>query len=150
MVTSGRATGPGAGDYLVVGPDWKGEAPPGIKKVFTSSTQFSIAIYRTQLFNPADMPNVVKVQAGYKVQPLSAYLKQPAPAAAATIAFPKIDKELAKTNFFDYLDFVLQFGPPGPRKRRFVRSSRPSASVPARPSISRIFLPNTRRQCCSR
>ena len=112
-----RATGPDAGDYMVAGPDWKGEAPPGIKKIFTSSTQFSIAIYRTQLFNPADMPNVVKVQAGYKVQPLSAYLKQPAPAAAATIAFPKIDKELAKTNFFDYLDFVLQFGPPGPEEK---------------------------------
>ena len=63
------------------------------------------------------MPNVVKVQAGYKVQPLSAYLKQPAPTAAATIAFPKIDKELAKTNFFDYLDFVLQFGPPGPEEK---------------------------------
>jgi hypothetical protein len=42
---------------------------PGIKKVFRSSTQFSVAGYRTQLFNAADMPNVVKVQAGYKVQP---------------------------------------------------------------------------------
>src|SRR5512136_3106275 len=72
-----RATGNEAGDYMVVGPDWKGEAPPGIKKVFQSSTQFSVAAYRTQLFNPKDMPNVVKVQSGYKVQPLSVYLKQP-------------------------------------------------------------------------
>jgi len=61
-----RATGNAAGDYMVVGPDWKGATPPGIKKVFASSTQFAIAGYRTQLFNPADMPNVVKVQAGYK------------------------------------------------------------------------------------
>ena len=30
-----RATGSEAGDYLVVGPDWKGGTPPGIKKVFT-------------------------------------------------------------------------------------------------------------------
>src|SRR5712691_8178343 len=29
-----RATGSEPGDYLVVGPDWKGETPPGIKKVF--------------------------------------------------------------------------------------------------------------------
>jgi hypothetical protein len=111
-----RATGPDAGDYLVVGPGWKGETPPGIKKVFQSSTQFSIAIYRTQLFNPADMPNVVKVQSGYKVQPLSAYLTQPAPAAAPAIDFPRIDKEMVKTNFFDYLDFALQFAPPGPEE----------------------------------
>lgn len=106
-----RATGSEAGDYMVVAPDWKGATPPGIKKVFRSSTQFSIAIYRTQLFSPDDLDNVKKVQAGYKVQTLSAYLNQPATTAAAKIDFPKIDKELAKTNFFDYLDFALQFAP---------------------------------------
>src|SRR3984885_1759358 len=103
-----RATGSEAGDYMVVAPDWKGATPPGIKKVFRSSTQFSLAIYRTQLFSPDDLDNVKKVQDGYKVQTLSAYLKQPAATAAATIDFPKIDKELVKTNFFEYLDFALQ------------------------------------------
>jgi hypothetical protein len=108
-----RATGHEAGDYMVVGPDWKGATPPGVKRVFPSSTQFSLAIYRTQLFSPDDLDNVKKVQAGYKVQTLSAYLKQPgAVATAAAIDFPKINTELAKTNFFDYLDFVLQFAPP--------------------------------------
>ncbi len=112
-----RATGNKAGDYLVVGPDWKGETPAGIKKVFRSSTQFSAVAYRTQLFNPKDMPNVVKVQAGYKVQPLSAYLHQPAPPAAPTINFPKINKEMVKTGFFEYLDFALQFAPAGPEEK---------------------------------
>lgn len=107
-----RATGSEAGDYMVVGPDWKGATPPGVKKIFRSSTQFSLAIYRTQLFSPDDIDNVKKVQAGYKVQTLSAYLKQPGTVAAASaVDFPKIDTELAKTNFFDYLDFVLQFAP---------------------------------------
>src|SRR5580692_11613840 len=82
-----RATGSEAGDYMVVGPDWNGATPPGIKKVFRSTTQFSAAAYRTQLFNAADMPNVEKVQAGYKVQPLSAYLKQPATVALAAFDF---------------------------------------------------------------
>ena len=63
------------------------------------------------------MPNVVKVQAGYKAQPLSAYLKQPAPPAAPAINFPKIDKEMVKTNFFEYLDFALQFAPAGPEEK---------------------------------
>ena len=108
-----RATGNEAGDYLVVGPDWKGETPAGIKKVFRSTTQFSLVIYRTQLFNPDDMPNVVKVQSGYKAQPLSAYLHQPAPPAAPAINFPKINKEMVKKNFFEYLDFALQFAPAG-------------------------------------
>ena len=65
----------------------------------------------------SDMPNVVKVQAGYKAQPLSAYLQQPAPPAAPAIDFPKIDKEMVKTDFFQYLDFALQFAPPGPEEK---------------------------------
>src|SRR3954465_14968886 len=112
-----RATGGDAGDYLVVGPNWQGTTPPGIKKVFQSSTQFSLVVYRTQLFAPEDLPNVVKVQAGYKAQPLSAYLKQPAPPAAPAIEFPKADAELVKKNFFEYLDFALQFAPAGPEER---------------------------------
>ena len=131
-----RATGNDAGDYMVVGPDWQGEVPAGIKKVFRSSTQFSVAGYRTQLFNPADMPNVIKVQSGYKAQPLSAYLKKTAPATPTGIVFPTggeeeplqvpavnfpmINPKLIKKNFFEYLDFALQLaqtakaGLPGP------------------------------------
>jgi len=112
-----RATSSEPGDYMVVGPAWKGNTPTGIKKVFQSSTEFSLVAYRTQLFSADDMPNVVKVQAGYKAQPLSAYLKQPAPPAAPVINFPKIDKDLAKTNFFGYLDFSLQFAPSGPEEK---------------------------------
>jgi hypothetical protein len=112
-----RATGTQAGDYLVVGPNWRGKTPAGIKRVFRSSTQFSAAIYRTQLFNTNDMPNVVKIQSGYKVQPLSAYLHRPAPPPAPPINFPKINGDMIGTNFFQYLNFVLQFSPPGPEEK---------------------------------
>jgi hypothetical protein len=112
-----RATGSDPGDYMVAGPAWTDDTPPGIKKVFRSSTQFSAVAYRTQLFEPNDMPNVVKIQAGYKVQPLSAYLKLPPPPAVQAIDFPKIDKDLVKSNFFAYLDFALQFAPPGPEEK---------------------------------
>jgi hypothetical protein len=96
------------------------------------------------LFDPEDMPNVVKVQSGYKVQPLSAFLKQPAPPAAPAIDFPKIDKELVKTGFFDYLDFCLQFAPPVRRRKRSGRSSPVWASAPGRRLISRCSLPSRR------
>jgi hypothetical protein len=107
-----RATGTEAGDYMVVGPEWQGETPAGIKKVFRSGTQFSLGAIRTQLFTADDMPNVVAVQAGYKVLPLSAYLRRPAPPAAPAVAFPPINEALARSNFFEYLDFVLQFESP--------------------------------------
>lgn len=109
-----RATGNDAGDYMVVGPDWKGETPVGIKKVFRSSTQFANTIYRTQLFGPDDMPNVEKVQAGYQVRPLSEFLDKPAPAAALPVDFPAASTATIKTNFFEYLDFALEFAPASP------------------------------------
>jgi hypothetical protein len=111
-----RTTGTDAGDYMVIGPDWNGPTPSGVKNVFRSSTQFSAAIFRTQLFDPADIDNVKQVQAGYAAQPLSAYLKQPAPQAAPSITFPKITKDLAKKNFFEYLDFALEFAPAAPNE----------------------------------
>ena len=53
-----------------------------MKVVFRSETEFALAVYRTQLFSPDDLDNVKKVQAGYKAEPLSAFLGQPAPTAA--------------------------------------------------------------------
>ena len=106
-----RATGSEPGSYMVVGPDWKGTTPPGIKKVFASTTPFTLAAYRTQLFNPKDLPNVVKVQSGYKVQPLSAFLGRPAPPPAPIITFLPATTEGIKANYFEYLDAALQYVP---------------------------------------
>ncbi|MEO5914301.1 MAG: DUF1254 domain-containing protein [Luteolibacter sp.] len=109
-----RATGSEPGDYMVVGPDWNGATPVGIKKVFHSSTEFDLTIFRTQLFNAEDMPNVTKVQDGYKAQPLSAYLKQPAPPAAPKIDFLPASTAGIKKNFYEYLDAALEFVPVTP------------------------------------
>jgi hypothetical protein len=106
-----RATGVEAGDYLVAGPGWKGDVPDGIKKVFHSTTPFGLTIFRTQLFNAEDMPNVVKVQAGYKAQPLSGFLGQPAPAAAPKADFLPASTPGIKANFYAYLDAALEFVP---------------------------------------
>ena len=112
-----RATGHDAGDYLVVGPDWKGTTPDGIKQVFRSTTPFGLTIFRTQLFNPDDMPNVVKIQSGYKGQPLSAYLKQPAPPAAPKIDFVPASTKGIKENFYEYLDAALELIPVTPQNK---------------------------------
>jgi hypothetical protein len=107
-----RATGNGAGSFMVAGPAWKGETPPGVKKVFRSETNFSVAIYRTQLFNPGDIDNVRKIQAEYKAQTLSQFLTRSAPPPASDITWPKIDKTRAEADPFGYLAFLLQFCPP--------------------------------------
>jgi hypothetical protein len=106
-----RTTGNGAGSYMVAGPSWEGQTPPGIAKVFRSETDFSFALYRTQLFSPADIDNVKKVQAGYKAQTLSDFLRKPAPPPAPEVRWPRIDKKLARANPLAYVSFLLQFCP---------------------------------------
>ncbi len=63
-----RTTGNDGGTFLVAGPRWNGEIPEGVEKVFRAETEFALAIYRTQLFDPADLDNVKKIQAGYRAQ----------------------------------------------------------------------------------
>ena len=66
-----RTTGNEAGSIMLAGPNWKAEKPQGIKEVIQSETEINVLIYRTQLFDPSDIDNVKKFQAGYKVEPLS-------------------------------------------------------------------------------
>ena len=106
-----RATGNGAGCYMIAGPGWSGEKPEGIAKAFASETQFGLVIFRTQLFNAADIDNVKKIQAGYKVMPLSMFLGKPAPPPAPPIDFPEFTDDAFKLKAFDYLNFLLQFAP---------------------------------------
>jgi len=115
-----RATGNEAGSFLIAGPGWKGTTPKGVKQVIRSETELLIAIYRTQVFNPGDLDNVKKVQAGYKAQTRSEFLGQPAPKAAPAIDFIKpLTPEEQKTSpeFFNILSFVLKFCPTVPSEK---------------------------------
>ena len=118
-----RTTGNDGGSYLIAGPNWKGKKPKGIKKVIKSETEFVFGAFRTQLFNPADLDNVKNVQAGYKAQPLSAFLGQPAPKAAPTIDFIKpLTPEAQRTSpeFYSILNFILQFCPTHPSEKELM------------------------------
>lgn len=115
-----RTTGNSGGKYLLVGPGWKGEKPEGISEVISSDTELALVVYRTQLFGAQDLENVKKIQAGYTVQPLSAFLNQPAPAPAPPIDFvPPLTPDQQKTSpqFFDIMNFVLRFAPTLPSEK---------------------------------
>jgi hypothetical protein len=91
--------------------------------VICSETDLVLAVYRTQLFNPGDLDNVKKVQAGYKAQSLSAFLGQPAPQAAPAIDFVKPltpDTQKTSLEFFNILNFALQFCPTNPSEEELM------------------------------
>ncbi len=108
-----RATGNGAGSYLIVGPRWQGEAPPQIDKVIRCETEFAMAIYRTQLRGPGDLPDVKRIQAQFTVRTLSALPGQPRPDIGTEIPFPQpaLATEPGIT-FLSTLGFLLPFCPP--------------------------------------
>jgi hypothetical protein len=109
-----RATGNQAGNYLLAGPGWQGDMPAGVKAVIRCETQFAFVLFRTQLFNPGDIDNVKKIQAGYRAQPLSKFLGQPAPPASPAIDYIQPltpEQERKSLAFFQVLDFLLQFCP---------------------------------------
>jgi len=118
-----RATGNGGGNFLIAGPGWKGDTPKSVNKVIRAETELVLAAYRTQLFNPGDLDNVKKVQAGYQAQPLSAFLGQPAPKAAPVIDFIKPltpAQQRTSPEFFNILNFVLQFCPTHPSEKELM------------------------------
>lgn len=123
-----RATGNEAGSFLLAGPSWKGRKPAGVKSVIRCETDFAFVLYRTQLFEAADIEKVKSIQAGYRVQPLSQFLGKPAPKAAPAIDFPKPpspEQQRSSAEFFRILNFILRFCPTHASerdlRRRFAR-----------------------------
>ena len=111
-----RTTGSEFACFLIAGPGWKGETPAGIKRAFTLETQLAVAVYRTQLFSPTDLPRAQKVQAGYTVQTLSAFTKAAPPAALPLPAPPAYTDSALGTEFIRYLNYLLRFAPVVPEE----------------------------------
>ena len=111
-----RVTGNGGGCYMIAGPHWRGVTPPGILRVFQSDTQFSLLIYRTQLFGAKDLPNVKRIQAGYTINSLSSYAHQPPPPPPPAVDFPRFTEAAFQDEFPKFLNFLLQFCPEVPEE----------------------------------
>lgn len=108
-----RATGNGEGQYLIVGPNWAGEAPDGIDQEIRSQTDFVLAIYRTQLHGLEDLEKVREIQRQYSVQPLSRFVGHTPPEPAAAIEFPDPQASAdSGLQFFSKLSFLLRLCPP--------------------------------------
>jgi hypothetical protein len=73
-----RTTGTHAQNYLVTPPGWTGTVPSGVNRI-SAPTPYVWIIGRTKTDGPPDYPAVHKIQAGYKVIPLSQWPKPAGP-----------------------------------------------------------------------
>lgn len=113
-----RTTGTQAGNFLVTPPGWTGQVPSGFTQI-AAPTPYVWVIGRTKTDGPADYEAVHKVQAGYRITPLSQWGK-PAQPVKAQID-PSVDiktppKTIVDTmpgdRFFAYAADLLKLHPP--------------------------------------
>jgi hypothetical protein len=143
-----RATGNGAGSYLLAGPGWKGSKPAGIKDVIRSETDFAFVLYRTQLFDAADIDKVKAIQAGYKVQTLSQFLGQPAPKPVPAVDARKplgVEEARRSPEFFSLLNFLLQFTPSHPSEKTLMARFAKIGIGAGKPLDVNALTPETRK-----
>jgi hypothetical protein len=109
-----RATGNDGGTFMIAGPGWSGDTPKGVDKVIPAETDFVLALYRTQLFNAADIDKVRAIQAEFGLKTLSAFAGTAAPAPAPEVTFPNplpAADERTSIEGFNLLSFILQYVP---------------------------------------
>jgi hypothetical protein len=85
-----RATGSNGGTYLIAGPNWNGQVPQGMTKIW-SPTNLAWFINRILVKGPADVTNVNRIQDKIIVKPLSVFQGNaipPPPTAALSNKVP--------------------------------------------------------------
>lgn len=117
-----RTTGTNtARDFLLAGPGWQGQVPPGLELI-RCPTRFVCIAGRTQTNGAADYENVHKIQAGYKLRPLSAWGKgeynPPKGKVDMTIDMktppPQQVDRMDTATFFARVAYLLKDNPPQP------------------------------------
>jgi hypothetical protein len=113
-----RTTGTQAANFLITPPDWSGTAPSGMTRI-SAPTPYVWIIGRTRTDGPRDYDEVHKIQAGYKVTPLSEWGKLSKQVevkidpAVDMKTPPKVQIDTMPTNkFFAYAAELLKVNPP--------------------------------------
>jgi hypothetical protein len=113
-----RTTGTQAGSFLLTPPGWAGTVPSDMTRI-NAPTPFVWIIGRTKTDGPPDYDAVHKIQAGYKITPLSQWGRPPAPAEVKidpTVDMktpPKVQVDaMPADKFFGYAAELLKVNPP--------------------------------------
>jgi len=65
-----RTTGTEAGDYLITGPNWRGQIPSGMQQIF-SPNRSALVVGRVFVENDSDLPTAYGLATQIQLTPLS-------------------------------------------------------------------------------
>ena len=113
-----RTTGTQAANFLVTPPGWTGSVPQGMQQI-KAPTPYVWIIGRTKTDGPPDYDAVRKIQAGYKITPLSGWGKSPQVVTGRVDPSvdmktpPKIQVDtMSGDKYFTYAAEVMKVNPP--------------------------------------
>jgi hypothetical protein len=109
-----RETGRNGGEFVLVGPNYKGYlATDRFDRVIVSPSQFVALVTRTGINGAEDTAGATAIQDNLHLTPLSQFLGQPAPEPAPAVDFLPFDPaKVDGIEFFTYLDMVLNWHTP--------------------------------------
>ncbi|TDF86259.1 DUF1254 domain-containing protein [Pseudomonas sp. H9] len=116
-----RSTGPKAGNYLIAGPDWKGELPAGVKQLPASRSNVALIIGRTLVDGSADLPEVHKLQEQYRLTPLSRWGKPQITGAEQRDVWKPYDRKADPLNEWRTINRAMTENPPQARLEPLLR-----------------------------
>ncbi|SDD71317.1 Uncharacterized conserved protein [Cupriavidus sp. YR651] len=149
-----RTTGTKRVAFAIVGPDWQGTLPKGVKEI-RSPTALAWVIGRTQANGRQDFPVVHRLQDQYRLIPLSIWQKggrmapPPLPPRVALIdtQTPPVEQVAAMDAqaFFSRLSALLPENPPAPEDAAMVEKMKRMGVKPGEPFKTTVLEPSTAR-----
>jgi hypothetical protein len=110
-----RTTGTQAGNFLLTPPGWTGDTPSGMTRI-DAPTPYVWIIGRTKTDGPQDYDAVHKIQAGYKITPLSQNYSPPTVKIDPSVDMktpPKVQVDaMPAEKYFAYAAELLKVIPP--------------------------------------
>ena len=82
-----RTTGNGAGQFMIAGPNWRGETPEGITRLIRTESYVPMGLIRIEVKGEDDLQRVHTLQDAFAVTPLSEFLDNEAPADAPPLSW---------------------------------------------------------------
>lgn len=106
-----RSTSNSEAYYMIAGPDWSGDVPPGISGIATAESNFVTLIIRMKVYSesPDDRKQAKRLLKSFYLTPLSVFNGKNATEALPYPNFTYKADQAERAGFFSYVNFFTAF-----------------------------------------